>query len=274
MFNNLNNIKISIIMAVYNCGETIVEAIESVLSQTHENWEIIICDDCSIDNTHDILLGYKQKYPDKFIILKNERNSKLPYSLNHCLRHASGDYIARMDGDDISLPERLEKQLKFILENPIYDVVGTSMIPFDKNGDRSPRNCKKCPNKFDLIKNSCFNHATILMKKNAYDSLNGYTELPRTTRGQDYDLWFRFFAAGFNGYNIQEPLYKVRESLDDFKRRTFKVELYSVQTRLIGYKLLNYPLRYYIFAFKPIVVALIPNRIMYLYHNWKVAGNL
>lgn len=261
-------------MAVYNCGQTVVEAIESILSQTYKNWEFIICDDCSTDNTHEILLCYKEKYPDKFIILKNEHNSKLPYSLNRCLRHTCGEYIARMDGDDISQPERLEMQLEFLQKNPAYDLVGTSMIPFDQNGDRPPRSCKKDPNKFDLIKNSCFNHATILMKKSIYDSLNGYTVLPRTTRGQDYDLWFRFFAAGFKGYNMQTPLYKVRESLGDFKRRTFKVELYSVQTRLVGYKLLNYPLRYYIFAFKPIVVGLIPNRIMYLYHNRKVTDNL
>ncbi|SMC98033.1 glycosyltransferase [Sporomusa malonica] len=269
----MHKVKISVIMAVYNCEDKISEAIESILAQTYQDWSLIICDDCSTDDTHKIVLSYQQRYPNKIIALKNKINSKLAYSLNHCLQYAEGEYIARMDGDDISLPERLEKQLEFLLTHPEYDVVSTAMIPFDENGEREPRISKEIPNKYDLLKNPCFNHATILMKKSVYDALNGYVVLPRTTRGQDYDLWFRFFAAGYTGYNMTAALYKVREGIGDLKRRTFKTRLQAAETALYGYRLLNYPLRYYIFAFKPIIAGIIPQRLMYMYHNMKFSVN-
>ena len=261
------DIKISIIMAVYNCEETISEAIDSILAQTYNNWEFIICDDCSTDKTYAIVESYQQKYPNKIVFVKNETNSKLAFSLNHCLRYAKGKYIARMDGDDISVPERLERQFEFLEKHPEFDLVSTAMIPFDEHGERQPRISKEIPDKYDLLKNPCFNHATILMKKSVYNALNGYTVLPRTTRGQDYDLWFRFFAAGYKGYNMHEALYKVREGINDLNRRSFKTRLQAVNTALYGYRLLNYPLKYYLFAFKPVIAGIIPKRIIFLYHN-------
>lgn len=261
--------KISVIMAVYNCEETVSEAIESILAQTFQDFEFIICDDCSTDKTYDIVISYQHLYPDKLVVLQNEENSRLAYSLNHCLLYARGDYIARMDGDDISVPKRLEKQLNFLEKNPEYDTVGTNMVLFDQAGERAILITKENPSKYDLIKNPCFHHATILMKKSVYDDLGGYTVLPRTARGQDYDLWFRFFAKGYIGYNLPEVLYKVRVGMHDLKRRNFKTRLQAVQTTLVGYRLLNYPLKYYIYAFKPLLAGFVPRRIMFAYHNKK-----
>jgi len=110
--------------------------------------------------------------------------------------------------------------------------------------------------------------SSVLVKKSVYDALGGYLVLKRTTRGQDHDLWFRFFKSDFRGYNMHEPLYKVRERFEDMRRRNFKSSLYAVQTRLVGYKLLKYSIHYYIYAFKPIIVGLIPKRIMFSYHRW------
>lgn len=98
--------EISLIMAVYNCQDTVAEAIDSIIGQTFQDFECIICDDCSTDDTYRIVCEFANEYPDRIVVLRNERNEKLAYSLNHCLRHAKGEYIARMDGDDISLPER------------------------------------------------------------------------------------------------------------------------------------------------------------------------
>ena len=98
---------VSIIMGIYNCAETLPEAIESILNQTYLNWELIMCDDGSSDDTWKIAIRYAEKYPDKIKILKNESNKGLNYTLNRCLKKATGKYIARMDGDDISMPERL-----------------------------------------------------------------------------------------------------------------------------------------------------------------------
>ena len=74
----------------------------------------------------------------------------------------------------------------------------------------------------------------LLMRKTAFDQLGGYSVLKRTERGQDYDLWFRFFAAGFSGYNLQEPLYRVRETAVTFSRRTVRSRLYIAQTMFVG----------------------------------------
>ena len=258
--------KVSVIMATYNCQETISKSIDSVVRQTYYDWEFIICDDCSTDQTYNILLSYQERYPEKIVVLKNEVNSKLSYSLNRCLQTAKGEYIARMDGDDESLPQRLEKQVKFLDNHPEFDMVGTAMIPFDENGRKPVRYAKRIPDKRDMLNRSPFFHATIMMRKSAYEKVGGYTVSKRTVRAQDYDMWFRFFALGMRGYNLQEGLYLVLEDESAIKRRTFKTRAYEVLTKLKGYQLLGFPIHLYIFAFKPLFAAMIPVKLMQKYH--------
>lgn len=240
---------------------------ESIISQTFQDWEFIICDDCSSDGTIDILKEYESSYPEKIIVLKNEQNFRLSYSLNRCLKLAKGKYIARMDGDDISLPNRLEEQVNFLDSHPEYDVVGCAMIPFDENGEREPRCAIPEPTSRDMVHRSPFFHATILMRKSAYDAVGGYTVSKRTMRAQDYDMWFRFFSLGLKGYNLQTPLYKVLEDDKAYKRRSFKTRAYEVLTKIKGYRLLKFPFYMYIYAIKPLVASLIPICIMKKYHT-------
>ena len=135
-----NGKKVSVIMGVYNCEKTVAESIESIINQTYDNWELIICDDASTDNTCAIVESYARKYGGKIFFLKNSANRRLAYSLNRCLEAAKGKYIARMDGDDISLPRRLEKQVLFLESHPEYALAGTAMIPFDeKRGEKTER---------------------------------------------------------------------------------------------------------------------------------------
>ena len=259
--------RVSIIMATFNCASTLKRSIDSILAQTYKDWEFIICDDCSTDSTYDILQEYYLKYPEKIKILKNEKNSKLSFSLNHCLDNCLGEYIARMDGDDISVKTRLERQARFLDAHPEYDLVGTAMLPFNEKGYKPARYAKPEPDKNDMLNRSPFFHATIMMRKEAYDQIDRYLVSKRTIRAQDYDMWFRFFAKGLKGYNIQEPLYLVLEDDNAIKRRTFKTRCYEVQTRLIGYRLLHYPLYKYVFAFKPILAALTPVSVMQWFHE-------
>ncbi len=249
-------------MGVYNSQDTVAESIDSILNQTYKNWEFIICDDASTDGTYKILQRYKERYPDKFIILKNRTNRKLAYSLNKCLKVASGKYIARMDADDISLSSRIERQVEFLVKNHDFDLVGTAMIPFNGKIEHSPRIGKKIPDKYDLKWGACFAHATVVMKKEIMDDLGGYTVLPRTNRWQDWDLWIRFFAKGYKGYNLPEPLYKVREKA--MEKRTFKTFLYSIKTGFYACRILHYPFRYYLlFAFKVLTALFIPRRLRF-----------
>lgn len=263
--------KVSIIMGVYNCSKTIKPAIESILNQSYEHWEFVICDDCSTDDTYEILLSYERKYPNKFIVIRNKENKKLAYSLNHCLKYATGTYIARMDGDDISHPSRLEKQMRFLLNHPDIHLVGTSMQRFNDRGVHDILYSIKNPDKYTLRKYIPFNHATILTYKTVYDHLNGYTVSERTSRSQDYDLWFRFFKEEFTGRNIEEALYFVREDLAAVRRRTFKVRYNAYKTTILGYKLLNYPFYWYFPAtLKFMLKSITPYFLICYYRNFQM----
>ncbi len=258
---------ISVIMGIYNCEDTLQSSIESVLHQTYTNWELILCDDCSIDGTFNIAGQYAEQYQN-ITVLKNSRNMSLSYSLNHCLKVAKGEYIARMDADDISLPDRFEKQLHFLQEHPQYDVVGSGIIPYDKNGNKTIRMINEFPDKWDLIHGTTFFHPTIMMKKRVYEALNGYFVSERTKKGQDIDLWFRFFAAGYHGYNLQEPLLKYHESIDDYKnKRSVHFAWGITKTKWLGFHLNHFPAYVYPYAFKPLISALVPKDIMYSLHN-------
>ena len=127
--------RVSIIMGIYNCAPTLSEAIDSILAQTFTDWQLILCDDGSTDNTYSVAKRYLSQNHEKIILLQNKSNMGLNHTLNYCLEVATGDYIARMDGDDISLPTRLEKEVAFLDAHPEYAIVSTPMIFFDETGE-------------------------------------------------------------------------------------------------------------------------------------------
>ncbi|MBU8683564.1 glycosyltransferase [Bacillus haynesii] len=259
--------KVSVIMGVYNCEDTIAESIESILNQTYKNWELIICDDASTDGTYAVARRYADHYADKIKLIKNEKNQRLAASLNHCLQYAGGKYIARQDGDDISLPRRFEKQVAFLESQSHYHVVGSGMMAFDENGIRGVRMLPSSPGPRIMAKGTPFCHATIMMRAEVYKALDGYRVSRRTRRMEDIDLWLRFFEAGYTGYNLQEALYKVREDESAFKRRKLS---YSIDNAFIVFaacRRLKLPLSDYIYIMKPIIRGLMPPFIMNKYHK-------
>ena len=264
--------KISIIMGIYNCQDTLTTAIKSIITQTFSDWELIMCDDGSTDDTYDIAKEFASKY-NNIILIKNTKNSGLAYSLNKCLEIATGEYIARMDADDISLPQRFELQVEFLDKNKKFDVVGSSVILYDDRGEHAVRKMIVCPEKKDLVKSVPHIHPTIMIRKNTLSQLNGYTVSSRTKRCEDADLWYRFYSHGFKGYNIEIPLLKYHESILDYKKRNTKVALNGMKNRFIGYRKLKLPFIYYIYIFKPLISLIIPNRLMYFYHK-KLKGIL
>lgn len=233
--------KISVIMACYNCEKTIRKSINSILAQTYENWVMICCDDGSSDNTLDILNEYKEKYPDKFVVISNGENKKLPYSLNHCLQYVETKLVARMDADDISTPDRFEKEVSFLKSHPDCDLVSTGVTVLDENDNRIGCIIKEYePTKETIIRKNPFSHATVMTYKRVYDALGGYSLEPCAIRVEDYELWFRFMAAGFKGYNIPDELYAILEDEEAVKRRTFSGRLNGARMMKKGCKLLGY----------------------------------
>lgn len=264
------NEKVSVIMATYNCADTVEKAIDSILAQTYKHWVMIICDDGSSDNTLEILNRYKAQYPDKFIIIQNETNRKLPYSLNHCLEHVATDLVARMDGDDWSTQDRFEKQIAFLKAHPEYDLVGTGVTVFD--GEKNIASIIKTPipTKETMLKDNAFSHATIMTYKRVYDALGGYSLDPTVERVEDVDLWCRFLAAGFRGYNLPDELYVILENVNAARRRTFQARLNSARTRCRGYKLMGF---HGLTCYKPyllVLKAFVPTGLYQKAHAWKL----
>lgn len=237
-----NEPKVSIIMGIYNCESTLATSIDSILAQTYENWELIMCDDGSKDGTYALAKTYADRYPVKIVLLRNEKNMRLSATLNHCLTAVTGEMVARMDGDDLSRPDRLRRQVDALLSHPEVQLVGTAMRRFDDQGYHEILHPPMPPESKALMRCTPFFHATILTYKKVYDALGGYCTLERADRVEDIDLWFRFYEKKFVGMNIDEPLYEVRDDISAVRRRTLKARIHSIKTRANGYKLLGFPM--------------------------------
>lgn len=241
--------KVSIIMGIYNCESTLDFAIDSILKQTYSNWEMIMCDDGSKDNTYEIAKKYVSLYGDKFILLKNECNKGLNYTLNKCLRIARGEYIARMDGDDICHPSRLEKEIIFLDNHPEYALVSTEMIMFDEFGEWGRTTAIQYPKKNDFCTHTpFFCHAASMIRKSVFLEVEGYTVDPRLLRVEDCHLWFKIYAKGYRGANILEPLYKMRDDRNAASRRKNKTRFNNIYVMFIGFKLVKMPWYKYVYV--------------------------
>lgn len=178
--------KVSIIMPVYNTVETYLrESIESILNQTFKDFEFIIINDGSTNNAEEVILSYKD---DRIKYVKNEENLKLIRTLNKGFDLAKGEYIARMDSDDISLPQRLEKQVDFLEKHPEVDVLGTWFQCFPRERKMETfvdnRSIKECL----LINSNNIGHPTVMLRKSTVDKLNiRYDE--EAVYVEDYALW-------------------------------------------------------------------------------------
>lgn len=254
--------KVSVIMGVYNCENTVGASIESILNQTFQDFEIIVCDDASVDNSYLVLQKYKQKYPDKIKLLKNEKNLMLSGTLNRCIDIAEGEYIARMDADDISLPYRIEKQVEFFEKNPDYDIQSSNYYIFDDKSIWAQRNLPEYPQKESFFWNSPFCHACTMFRATALKKVGGYMVAKITRRCEDQELFMRMYAATMKGYNRQEILFKVYEGRDAYQRRKYRYRIDEARVRYRGYKAMKLLPKGFIYVLKPLIVGLIPGFIL------------
>ena len=231
--------KISVIMGIYNCASTLQEALDSLYAQTCQDFEIILCEDGSKDNTYELALENQKKY-NNIVLLRNPYNMGLNQTLNNCLAVAKGEYIARMDGDDICDPTRFEKQVKFLDEHPEYAIVSNPMFYFDENGIFGRGRAKEgevAKNVFNYGTPFC--HAPCMVKKEAYDKVGGYTVDKRLLRVEDYELWVKMYAAGYKGYNLGEHLYSMRDDRNAVARRNWENRKNEIYAHWLAYKRLN-----------------------------------
>jgi glycosyltransferase involved in cell wall biosynthesis len=202
--------KISVVMSVYNGEKHLRESIDSILNQTFTDFEFIIINDGSTDHTKQIL----ESYSDPRIRLFHQKNIGLTKSLNRGLNVANGEYIARQDADDISLPNRLEIQLQSMRSNRSLVLVGSFVHVINSHGRKL--HLIKYPTHSDqirdsLLERSCFCHGSVIFDKGLVNRLGGYCE--EFKYAQDYDLWLRV-SEHAEVSNIASPLYKLRFDSD------------------------------------------------------------
>lgn len=258
--------RISVLMGVYNCASTLSEALDSLMAQSCQGFKVILCDDGSEDNTLAIAKTYSDKY-DNVIVIANERNMGLNYTLNRCLQYADTEYIARMDGDDISIPARFQKEITFLDTHPEYAVVSCPMIYFDEEGDFRVGQGRGEITKNDFLHGSPICHAACMIRTEAIKAVGGYAVDERLLRVEDYNLWMRMYAAGYKAYMLKEPLYKMRDDRNAKRRRTWwsrKNEMYAMST---GFRLLGLPWYTQIYALRPLIAHIAPTWIYNLYHR-------
>ena len=210
---------ISIIMSTYKEEENLLrESIESILNQTYKDFEFLIILDHPENDLHKRIIEKYSKIDNRIRFFVNEKNIGLTGSLNRGLSLAKGEYIARMDADDISLPYRLERQLEYIKKNQ-YDLIGgiTQMIDEDGNSIYS---IQKVPTDFNKIKKAlrygqCIAHPTWLGRKEVFDYLNGYRNIPFC---EDFDFTLRVVLNGFKISNLNETVLKYRMTKNSISR--------------------------------------------------------
>ena len=225
-----------------------------------------MCDDGSKDNTLKIAEENARMH-ENVIVIKNERNMGLNYTLNHCLEYADTEYIARMDGDDISLPTRFEKEIKFLDEHPEYAVVSTPMIYFDENGDFRRGKGRGEIKAADFIHGTPICHAPSMSRTETIKAVGGYSVSDKLLRVEDYHLWFKVFAAGHKLFMMNECLYKMRDDRNAIARRNWLTRKNEAYVQHIGYNMIGIPWYYQIYTFVPILKYFTPMWIYKIIHN-------
>lgn len=208
------NPKVSVLMACYNTEKFVAEAIESILGQTFKDFEFIIMDDGSTDNSSNIIKSFDDP---RIVYMRNEENMKLVRPLNIGLDMARGEYIARMDSDDIAMPMRLEKQVKFMDDNPYVGLLGAWYETFPKY---SLMKFKTDVRYFDLLKRNCIAQNVVMMRKSVLDKYAlRYDE--SYTYAEDYELWSRMIRCTQIA-NLPEVLVKYRSHGNSLTNKTGK----------------------------------------------------
>lgn len=214
--------KVTILMAAYNAAEYIHQSIQSILNQTMTDFELIIINDGSTDNTVDIVKTFDD---DRIILVNNNRNQGLVYTRNIILDIAKGEYIAINDSDDISISTRLETQVNKLDQNPNLAVVGSRALIIDKNGAFTGQKLDvingKEKIKTILFFENTFVHSSIMIRTSVLREVGGYGNYPGT---EDYDLFVRISHL-YDLDNIEEYLVYYRMHDQNFSLVKMHVSL-------------------------------------------------
>lgn len=239
---------VSVVMPIYNAQRYLIEAVDSILSQTFENFELILINDASTDNTLQIINKYKRK-DKRIIVINNKQNLRMAESLNIAIGQTKSDIIARMDQDDISLPNRLEVQYAFLQKHPNVTVIGNNIIIIDEQdkiiGIRTYPTDSIGLKKI-MFRYSPFAHPTVMFRKNTFKKMGGYRNEKHPC--EDIDLWFRL-GKNHTFASIPSFLLKYRVSINSGSHQNL------THTEILGLKIKLEAIKKY--GYKPVISDII-----------------
>ncbi len=233
---------VSVLMSVYNTKMSFLkEAVDSILFQTYENLEFVIVDDGSTDDEIKSFLSGIEKKDNRVKVIVNENNIGLTRSLNRAIENSSGDYLARMDSDDVSLPERISKQVEYMESHSDVCMTGTNTFFLSGDGCKEPRSRGHMSDQrvceiHLLYENEGYAHSTFMLRKSFLDE-HGIRYREDLPKSQDYGLTTDCIMAGGKRYLINEPLVKYRIHDEQISATSFS-EQEECETR-IGFRRLR-----------------------------------
>lgn len=251
--------RVSVVMGVYQPKkEWLEKSIRSILAQTFQDFELIIV--CDGNGETLPFLRVWEEQDERIKVFYYEENKGLAFALNYGISRAKGEFIARQDDDDFSLPNRLERQVFYLSKHENISFVCSNAEIFDDDGDYATAQMPENPNKQDFLFTCPFLHPTMLIRRKTLEKIGGYQVAWYTKKSEDYDLYMRLFARGFAGVNLQENLYRYRFFRTGNRKRTFLDRLGECWVRIKGFCRLKVGIKGVVYAVKPLVVWLLPQR--------------
>ncbi len=257
--------EVSVIMAVFHAGDgqALRQAVASICGQSYTDWELLICDDGSKDQTWEMLAKLAAADP-RIRLIRLRRNRKAGFARNRCIRAARGRYVAVMDADDLSAKERLARQVSFLETHAAFDFVGSRgeffVSRIGDDGEQYPY--WKSPEAEDFLFSLPYVHASILFRREALERVRGYDSGRLAVRVEDYDLLLRMYAAGLRGANLDEVLYYIRRDREQYRRRKYRYRFHEALVKYRGFCRLGLMPEGILYAAKPLLVGLLPVSVL------------
>lgn len=255
---------ISVIMGVYYHRESLTyleRSVRSILTQSEADFEFLICDDGSSEDAKHLLDSLAEE-DVRICLLRPGGMLALPQKLNYCLSQASGAYIARMDDDDYSHSGRFARQITFLESHPETAFVGCNVNLFQNGNAVGQRFFPELPKVSDFYFSQPYIHPSVILRRDAIMSVNGYSEDKHCILCEDYDLFLRLYAAGYQGANLQEILFDYTVPASGQSSRRMRHRWNETVTRWRRFRELKVLPRALPYVVKPLLVGLIPTGIL------------
>jgi glycosyltransferase involved in cell wall biosynthesis len=253
----------TVLLPVHNDRRFVDEALDSVLSQDRSNVEVLVIDDASSDGTLDIVRQFQSRH-DNVVVVRNDSNYGLGYTLARGVVLARGRYVIRMDADDVCMEARFERQIGFLDANPDIDIVGGAAIEIDERG--TPGRVRRMPTDHEAIARAIqfcpLIHPTVAFRRDRVIAAGNYRSDLR--RRQDYELWFRCLHQGLRFANLPEPLIRYRFSEHTHQKQSLSRALEQARIGWHGCRMLELPWWQRMSVLAPLIRSVLPSRIQHL----------